>query len=233
MRNLTSLVWIAALAVVLGLGSARADSNLYVGSSFSTGIVMNENGTLVSEAGGSIDPSFILNGVQLPFLYCVDIPDNVYVGQTYGNTTVTGDGHVDWDGTALAVLPNAGKVAWLIDNHGVDGVNTPAAMGLQAAIWHVIYGYTLDLSTGAAAVAAYDNDLTGLSSAALDSVMWISPGNGSGTVYQGLVSKAPGTQTITTNVPEPSVAVSLLAMLGLLGGISGARKLYFRRPVQF
>jgi hypothetical protein len=27
--------------------------------------------------------------------------------------------------------------------------------------------------------------------------------------------------------------VSLLAMLGLLGGISGARKLYFRRPVQF
>ena len=44
-----------------------------------------------NEGGGSIQTSY-LNGVALPWVYCIDIPDNVGVPADYDNSRVAKDG---------------------------------------------------------------------------------------------------------------------------------------------
>jgi hypothetical protein len=82
-------------------------------------------------------------------------------------------------------------------------------LGLQAAIWHVIYGsnYNLDTAVGsnpAGAITDYNNDLNALSLAkdpgatSLTNFDWFSPAvTGSKTIYQGLIGGNNG------SVPEP------------------------------
>src|SRR3954454_24748370 len=86
-------VFSLAASLVLG-GQARADytASLNVGGSYTAPIPVSwDNGaTIANEGGGSIDTSY-LNGYKLPYLYCLDIPDVVYVGATYGNTNVSKD----------------------------------------------------------------------------------------------------------------------------------------------
>ena len=99
----------------------------------------------------------------------MDIPDDVYVGETYSQTEVNNDGWVNnapvWseplnfstyhqlDSTVVD------EVAWLLDNYGVGGQGDPA-MALQAGIWHVIYSsptsyFALDPNADPAAYNIY------------------------------------------------------------------------------
>lgn len=138
--------WMLALAVAVGVGTARADiGTLVVGGSYS------------SNNGGSIDPS-TWNGNALAFLYCIDIPNEVGAPGTYADTNATNNGDVsmtipdegaDNNGgltqtdSALintSGLPVAGAVAYLLDQFGTGGQNTAQVEGLQEAIWQVIYG---------------------------------------------------------------------------------------------
>jgi hypothetical protein len=139
-----------ALVVVFGLSSARADTatwgTLLLGGAYSYG------------QGGSIDQSYWTpNGGStewLAFVYCIDIPDIVYVPGNYGGTRASTDGTVSmtvpWvssgtyqDDSALVNVAGqdvADQVAWLLDQYGTNGQNTAAVEGLQEAIWTVIYG---------------------------------------------------------------------------------------------
>ena len=93
-RKLVSLVTLA-VAIVLGSGMALAD-NLNLGGNYNGGINITGGylGTgTPSEGGGSIGPSS-LNGIALPWVYCVDIPDTVNVPADYTNALVTNNGMI-------------------------------------------------------------------------------------------------------------------------------------------
>src|SRR5271157_2932378 len=93
-RNLATLAMIG-VAIVLGSGMALAD-DLNLGGSFNSGIIITGGylgGNTATEGGGSIGPSK-LNGIALPWVYCVDIPDTVTVPADYPNAVVTNNGMI-------------------------------------------------------------------------------------------------------------------------------------------
>ncbi|MGO9270525.1 MAG: Cys-Gln thioester bond-forming surface protein [Terriglobia bacterium] len=206
----TRYLWILALAVMLGGGAARADTgNLSIGGTF------NYVPTSVGDEGGGSVTVSTLNGVTLNWLYCVDLNDVVYVPGTYNNTTITSNGMANENG-AFQTVNNAGEVAWLLD-HYANSANgdTNAEVALQAAIWNVIYGVGLNPSSvyyNSTIGTDYNNDLNGLGSAPLSTVLWISPGDGSGTIYQGLAG----------SVPDGGLTLMLLG--GALVGLEALRR---------
>lgn len=246
-----SVFGLFTLAAVLSLGTAQADvESLYVGGTYTGSIVMNTvaaNGTVLATqnlAGGSIDVSS-LNGVQLAYLYCVDIPDEVYVNETYSSTFVDNYGLVN-NSPDQFNGPNTGtqvrlpalvvdEVAWLLDNYGVGGQGD-AAVALQAAIWHAVYSdnsfnatYSLsgspvpasfDLSStgnSAGAVTDYDNEIAALNIAVQTNAV----ASAAPILW---LSPAPPQSSIdqglvTANVPEPTSTVFLgvFFLAGLLG----------------
>jgi PEP-CTERM motif len=203
-------------------------NDLYVGGSYNNSVTFYTFNGNPSSAGGSIDPS-TLNGHALPFLYCIDIPDAVYVNQTYNNTIATsvgeavyGSGNSFSNGqtgiNGLVNVPNAAVIAGLLTTYGASaqagGVTTQDA--LQAAIWTAVYGYDNTSSGNTLVVtdsATYDQMLTYLGlpqnassvvltsapTAPISSAIWLSPGDGSSTIYQALVT--------VNSVPEPSTFV--------------------------
>ena len=205
--------------LALWMGPVRA-AMLDLGGTFSTDIPIVLNGGVTTESGGSIDSS-TLNG-NATWVYCVDLFHDVAVSATYNYTAVSTTGVVNGQ-----TVDNAGQVAWLLDHYGTTG-QTTEAMALQAAIWHVIYdgsaGYagghtvTLDTSVASAALTTeYNNMLSALggNTAPVSSVDWLTPNNGSTTVFQGLVTSA---------VPEPATVIAGAAML-LPFGVSVLRML--------
>jgi hypothetical protein len=182
--SLSLLLSVLALAMVLGGSVARAD-DLKLGSSYGENIYMDVGGNSTEYNGGPISPS-TLNGSSLAFVYCVDLFHTVGVPDDYNNTTVTSNGMVGG-----ALVNNAGAIAWLLDNEVAGATTADEQAGLQAAIWYEEYGYTMEaVGNDAAAVAAYNADITALGSktAALNTIDWFSPNyNGSGVQYfQGL-----------------------------------------------
>jgi hypothetical protein len=206
-RKLVSLVTLA-VAIVLGSGMALAD-NLNLGGNYNGGINISGDGLDGSYGGGSIGPSS-LNGVALPYVYCVDIPDEVGVPADYTNALVTHNGMIAGSSAnagfggisgyttngALATVSNAVAVAWLVQTFAAGASNYDSQVGLQAAIWHEIYGVNLTSSNTAGAISAYNADLAALAAAGslpsyVSNFSWLSPNGNSPSVDQGLITKVP------------------------------------------
>jgi len=226
MRTDRCSLWSAV--TVLGLlaslaceNRARADNDLNLGGNFNSTPFYTFNGGIPG-GGGPISPS-TLNGVALPYVYCIDIPDNVYVPVDYKHSKVTnngtaivGSGNPQYNGGGLALTPNAGYIASLLSQYALAAnIGTPAQTtilqdGLQAAIWSEIYGLSTSPSSGfyvAPGTAVYiqmEKDLGTASNATnlISSFYWLSPGDGGSTIYQALVTANVGGATLTA--PEPS-----------------------------
>ena len=228
-RNLVTLLTVA-LAIVLGSGMALAD-DLNLGGNYNGGIIITGGylgGGTATEGGGSIGPSS-LNGKALPWVYCVDIPDTVNVPGNYTNALVTNNGMIagsaanNTDGGligytnpgALATVNNAVAVAWLAHTFAAGASGYDAEVGLQAAIWHEIYG--VDLVNGGGAGAAYAADLLALQNAGnlpnyVGQFAWLSPNGNDPNVLQGLL----------TQVPDGGMTLMLLG--GTLVGVGTLRR---------
>jgi hypothetical protein len=232
-RKLVTLVTVA-LAIVLGSGMALAD-DLNLGGSYNGGIIITggylHSGT-ASEGGGSIGPSK-LNGYLLPWVYCVDLPDTVNVPADYPNAVVTHDGTIagsqanSTDGGiagytsngALATVSNAVQVAWLAHTFAAGASGYDAQVGLQAAIWHEIYGVSLCLTCGNSpgAVTDYNFDIAALIAAGslpnyVGDFAWLSPNGNDPNVMQGLLT------------PIPDGGMTLMLLGGTLVGVGTLRR---------
>jgi len=223
---------VAVLSLVASLACekrvhAQVTETLVLGSGYNSNFGYLLNGVSYG-GGGPIGPS-TLNGQSLSYVYCIDIPDEVGVGATYTQNTVTLNGTAvyghaaqgnTWaNGTNLVSVPNAGAVAFLLANYAAGATTTLQQDGLQAAIWTEIYGaggtpttgfYIDPTSATGIQMATY---LTGVGTAAVSGFVWLSP-NGvcNQPIDQALVGNNPNSQSI---VPEPSTFA--IAGLGALG----------------
>src|ERR1035438_8432169 len=98
------------LAFTAGVSHAIPVVDYYVGENFNY-IHSITDGINTVEGGGSVNISR-LNGVAVPYDYCVDLFTVVYVPNDYSKSVLTYDATID-GGTKLN---NAGQVAWLLDN---------------------------------------------------------------------------------------------------------------------
>lgn len=195
----------------LALPTAAQAQTLYLGGN-DVHIQLTRDGGVTSqdEGGGSIGPS-TLDNVALPFVYCVDLDNTVRIPNAYNPTGVS------FDGTIYGMpVNNAGQVAYLLDHYAATALTSDQQGGLQAAIWHTIYGPNTDLvaggSTTAGEIAAYNAYLLNVGTDPVSNVRWLSPSNANGDRLQGLV----------TNVPEPG-------MMALIGGTAVSGSLFLKR----
>ena len=224
---------LSLLASLTGEKQAVAD-DLNLGGSFNSGGFYTFNGSSPG-GGGSIGPSS-LNGVALPWVYCIDVPDNVYVSTDYQHTTVSTNGTAKygtpaenpWSTGGLVSVPQAQGVANLVGTFANQAnVGTPAQQavlqdGLQAAIWATIYGYGTATKglfvTDSSVLAQMNYDLAHEQHFAISSVYWLSPGDGSSTIYQALVTANNGSSHDAISSPEPStLVIAGVSALGFLG----------------
>jgi hypothetical protein len=235
-RNLVTLVTVA-LVIVLGSGMALADTNadLNITGSYNSGITISGD-NLSGTYGGGIFTGGYLGGVALPWIYCVDIPDEVGVPGNYPNNTFNNNGTIAGSainyarngitgnpsppGTQEAVT-NAIYVAWLLHTFAGGATTYDLQVGLQGAIWNQIYGVTLTgCNDGSGCVTDYTNDLTQLDAAIaagnlpnyIGNYDWLSPNGSSQSVDQGLV----------TLVPDGGMTLMLLG--GALVGLGTLRR---------
>jgi hypothetical protein len=173
-------------------------------------------------------PSF-LNGVALPWVYCVDYWDDVAVPGTYFSATVTHDGTVTastagFTGAGVKTdssthqINNVGQVAWLLSQYASTA--TVDQIALQAAIWHVIYGdkISLDVShyAGSQVLTDYNTYLTGLGTGNISEFDWITPGP----PFYGV--QGANQAVVTPHVPDGGMTLMLLG--GALVGLETLRR---------
>jgi hypothetical protein len=203
----------AAIALLSIAATAGAGHLLDTGSGYQTGplyvTVTGHNGdsSFYSTSGSiGLPPNYAaLDGIAVPFMYCVDIFTDINVRGVY-NADISTAGIING-----ASISNAGQIAWLIDDVGFTATTPDQQEGLQAAIWQQVYGaaFSVDsVNTGAGIYSNYLADISALGShtAPVSDVLWITPYDGNGAPLQGQVVPAFGTQ-----IPEPST----IALLGL------------------
>jgi len=219
---------VAVLSLVASLtGANQAHAQTTTGNDLNLGGNYNVfnwtlSGIASNEGGGAITPS-TLNGVSLPWVYCIDIPDNVGVPADYNNTRVSTDGTANfgagntWAGTPGITLAGgsatiAGQVAWILDNYADAAIGSATAQeAVQAAIWKQIYGSAFTVQdTGVNTAMGAILTALGSNTAALSSVLWLSP-NGNG--HNGAAGPGLEQALVTAAVPEPST----LAIASLCG----------------
>ncbi len=206
--SLFSAAAVLGLVASLTCGTRAQADDLNLGGNYNTfSWTLSYSGFSASnEGGGSIGPS-TLNGVALPWVYCIDIPDNVGVPADYKNTVVTSNGSAwygasnPWTKTAGVItagnsLTVAGQIAWILDNYASTATSVALQEAVQAAIWKVIYdqnGKTYFQVQDTGVNNASNSIITAMGSktASVSSILWMSP-NGS------------GNQALVTAVPEPS-----------------------------
>ncbi len=165
--------------VVLALGGVALHADtLSLGANYVTvGVKIGSNPT--TEGGGSVGPSS-LNGTSLPWVYCVDLYDNISVPGTY-NATVTHDASMTGltnDGLGLTggVVNNAAQVAYLLQTYAAGATTADQQAALQAAIWYEIYNGNVTLNDNANRTTYYNMYLTGVGAGNVGHFSWLSPG---------------------------------------------------------
>jgi PEP-CTERM motif len=242
-----SVFTVLGLLASLACGTRAHANDLNLGGNFNSTPFYTFNGGIPG-GGGPIWPS-TLNSVALPYVYCIDIPDNVYVPVDYKHSTVTnngyaivGSGNPQYNGGGLALTPSAGVIAWLLTNYANTASTYIQQDALQAAIWTAIYGYNTPgyalVVTDSAVFQQMQTDLgnnptsstvtlKNAGTAPVSNFYWLSPGDGSSTSYQALVTANVGGATLTT--PEPSTFA--IAGLGAMAFVAyGLRRRKAKGP---
>jgi len=196
----------------------------YIGGNFNY-IQSIVNGVNTVEGGGSVNISK-LNGVAVPYDYCVDLFTVVYVPNDYSKSVLTLDATIDGG----KMLNNAGQVAWLLDNYAVKSINDiNTQIALQAAIWNVTntnnatgktqYQLNTDYYTGTTVDTLYSEMLQDVAGKTgnISNYAWITPTDINGQVYQAQVTAAP--------VPEPGT-MALLGFGMFVLAVYGKRRKY-------
>lgn len=227
-------LFLAGLVLMAGAGHANA-AIYYTGSGFQSGVSISTDGgqTFFSSGSGGIgvNSTPTLDGLPIPFTYCLDIALDIYVPGTY-SAVVSTTGEVY--GQLFAA---AGKIAFLMDTIGrnIAANDATAQIALQAAIWKQIYGASFVLNTDTnynslAIITAYNTDISNVGTAPVSYVQLISP-------YTGDIdSQSPGwvQAQVTLNpnahhddvTPAPEPASLILWGLGAVGLVCGGT---FRR----
>jgi hypothetical protein len=195
MRTGRFSLWSAVAVLSLAASSAfeQAAHAQYTTVSLSLGSNYNSFnyslGGVAGTGGGPISPSS-LGGVPLAYVYCIDIPDDVPVGTTYANNSVTTTGKAvygsptinTWaNGTNLVNVPNASAIAYLLGTYGLGATTAVQQDALQAAIWTEIYGASFQVTAAgqSAIISQMNTYLAGVGSGNVANFLWFSP-NGVG-----------------------------------------------------
>jgi hypothetical protein len=220
--------------VTLDTGSGYQNGGLYI-------TLAGVFDSPTSNAGGDIGlppNNGSIDGVPVPFLYCLDIVKEIIVPSS-DEATLSDAGIVDGN-----LLNGAAQIAWLVDNIALAATDLSdpqaahdAQLGLQAAIWQQIYGSNFALvpydpnnsNTSSQGVTnAYNADIAALAgqSAPLNHAIWISTfsGDPSSPIWlQPLVTASSLSTPSASTVPEASTFV-VWSLLGAVGVVVARRR---------
>jgi hypothetical protein len=196
--------------LALGLGmlafsgvALRADNTLIL-TSFNYPISFNN-----TDYGGGSLAGATLNGVALPWVYCVQLGVTVTVPGIYQDTIVDNTGVIH-NTNPFPTLPQAQEIAWLLSTYANGAANTTLQEALQGAIWHV-EGFG-NLTMSGAVQTDYLSMISGVGTGDVSQYVWMTPGHSATDhQYQGLVT-----------VPDGGVTLMLLG--GALVGLETLRR---------
>lgn len=212
---------IAILALLSLAGSAGAgqlsDLQLYDGTSNSPIVTVtytNADGTGQISAETYADPQ-VSGGTTAPIYDCIDLWHDNYLGSTYTIMSVSSISYAE-----TSTFPDVdNRLAWLVDQPQAT-VDERAAV--QLAIWYTVDNKGFSYTGGDPTLRAdYDNliSFAGYDPAQhYGAQLWAATHDPSNTLYQDLISAAPGDSFTPHAVPEPGSL--LLASLGILGGLA-------------
>jgi hypothetical protein len=216
-------VFLALLVLSLALASsARAGQitnlQLYDGTSGAPTASIsytNANGTGSNSAYVYADPQ-VSFGTTTPMYYCVDLWHDNYLGSTY---TITPVPTMSFGTSSFSDVDN--RIGWLLTQ---DQSTPESRAAVQLALWYTVDNKPgpgasgFSMSTGDSTITSDYNQLTSFAGYNAKTVysadFWQATHDSGNTLYQDLVSAAPGPAFQTNSVPEPGSIV--LGSIGLV-----------------